>query len=161
MTVNKTSLSNIQFISYSTKTHFTVPWAHTEIHLSCPLTMPACLQTSRLSLLLTGQQMFVTIARGPQLFSVRFWNISLSVLQYFFKVMEAVAESFVVKQSAVSSAVQPNIENNGQFFTHRFSARQNKMRKLRFVHKEQFTSGWRDTATVRCSQWDPTYCRRH
>jgi len=47
-------------------------------------------------------------------------------LQYFFKVTEAVAESFVVKQSAISGAAQQNIQNNGKFSTPRYSAGQNK-----------------------------------
>ena len=52
----------------------------------------------------------------------------------FFAVTEAVAESSVVKQSAVSSAAQQNIHNNGEFSTHRYSAGQNKTRKIVIRH---------------------------
>jgi len=61
----------------------------------------------------------------------RYWEFLFwRFLQYFFKVTEAVAESVVVKQSAISSAAQQNIHNNGEFSTHRYSAGQKKREKL-------------------------------
>jgi hypothetical protein len=40
---------------------------------------------------------------------------------------------FCSKTSAVCSTVQQNIQNNGEFLTHRFSAGQNKTRTMWFV----------------------------